>query len=674
VKQVRPVYEPLFIKKLVPAWMSRIIDMFIILMIGIIALLPARLEAAMQSDSYLIYDSVMYSFDGPVISGVSCAAEEEAIAVSWNTDVVSDAFVVYDTDSSMLSTHEQGLSAKTGTAHSVTVSGLLPATTYYYRVRSTRTNGGVTTDSTVRSCVSGGAAVVPPAPAPESAPSGGGGVLIIDKTDKNAPVISNLQISETTSDSALITWETDEEATSFVEFGTSTAYGSTFGGWTSSKTHGVRLEHLKSDTAYHIRALSSDSWGNPGRSDDRMFMTAPPEKDEEETPEDEKPDEEKPEDGEDVTILPGKFDLTVENIIKLINELAGKSTLTELQRQLLLEYEALRNISQNVPSPLFRGDPKVEVQTDRAVITWETDRDANSIVALAAEEDYRPRANEPYRRLIGDSETYVRSHRVEIFGLEPDSVYHFQVRSKASIGPYARTRDLVFRTKAESLTISNYYAQVIDNKTAQFKWVTNADADSVVRITPYRGNTLSVDESKIIKDGAMTAVHVMTVSEFAEGMKYEIELSSHDAQGRSASANIPLFSTSDTDHAPEISRIQTNSTIFLDKGNKIQTIITWQTSEPATSQIFYREGVMDIATDTAEKTDLVADYSREHVMVVTKFKPGTVYSFRVESIDSGGNEVLSEVHTFMTPKKRESILDMIIRILEDMFGWVRNIY
>ena len=44
-------------------------------------------------------------------------------------------------------------------------------------------------------------------------------MLIIDKNDKTAPVISNIQIQDIRSDSAVVTWNTDEESDSFVEYG-----------------------------------------------------------------------------------------------------------------------------------------------------------------------------------------------------------------------------------------------------------------------------------------------------------------------------------------------------------------------------------------------------------------------------------------------------------------------
>ena len=150
-------------------------------------------------------------------------------------------------------------------------------------------------------------------------------------------------------------------------------------------------------------------------------------------------------------------------------------------------------------------------------------------------------------------------------------------------------------------------------------------------------------------------------------------MSSTDEEGNLATELLSHFSTSEDDLAPVISHVKADSTIFLDRSNKTQTIISWVTNEPSTSRILYQEGVHNSTIDLSESTDLNVNYTKEHVVVITKFKPGVVYSFRVASIDSGGNTSLSKTHTFMTAKQRESIIQIIIRIFEDTFGWVKKL-
>lgn len=622
----------------------------------LVVFIASQAQAAMKSESYIIYDSVMHSFDGPVISNVSHSVSGINVTVTWDTDVVADDFVIYDTDSNFLTSKEQGSSVKNSISHSVTLTGLDINTTYYYKVRSERINNGITTDSTVRNFTTGSAGGEE-----EPSPGGGGGILVIDKTDKDPPVITDVAVKGIGFDAAEISWETDEPATSFVEYGQDQAYGATYGQWASTTEHAVTLINLDSNIQYHFRVLSSDSWGNVGYSADQVFTpTAGIIEEEELLPEEE---------------------VSEENIIAeatrramdFINRLFPQISLSDLGPAGLAGIDSLEELSSFIPAPILSGVPKVEISATEATIFWTTDIAANSLVAIAPENRHRPDAAEPYLQIVGNTEIQTTSHEVTVYGLTPDTTYHYQLRSKANLGPMARSRDFTFRTSIEELQITSFFTQVVDNETAVFKWITNKEADSAVRFAPYRGNVLALDLSKTVKDNAMSIIHEITINEFEAGTYYNVELISIDDRSNVATEALSRFSTSEDDLPPIISYIKADSTVFLDRSNKIQTIISWLTNESATSRVYYQEGVYNNKVDLAEKTSLNINYTKEHVMVITKFKPGIVYSFRVESIDSGGNITLSKIHTFMTAKKKESIIQVIMRMLEETFGWVKKI-
>ena len=628
-----------------------------------ILILPTSTHALMKSDNYIIYETVMQSFDGPIISSITCASSDAtSITVTWTTDVAADGFVIYSADSNLANSLEQGNSVKSLTSQSVTVSGLNSSTTYYYKVKSTRVNGGVTTDSAIYNCATTAAADTSCPDCPET--TGGGGILIIDKTDKVAPQISDIDILDIRSDSAVISWTTDEDATSFVEYGKDITYGSTYGQWTYGTSHSVSLKNLLSETSYHFRVLSSDESGNLAQSADQIFTTISA--------------SEEIELGEEIEVEEGKSkeDILAEaskRAMDIIERLAGEVSLNVLESTLSLQHGLIEKLANLIPAPILSGEPRVEVEANRATVYWSSDKEANSLVAVAADADYDAGRDEPYTQVAGDAETMTRDHQVRIFGLLSNTLYHYQLRSKAAVGPTAKSRDFTFRTSLEALQITNYYSQIINETTAVFKWVTNSEANSAVKLTPYRGNVLAVEESKIFKDNEMSVIHEIMIAEFEAGVFYDIELSSQDARGIIATQLIPRFSTGKDDLPPLISHVKADSTVFLDKSNKIQTIIFWLTNEPSTSRVHWQEGVHGKQAELTNKTDLNFDYTKEHIMVFTKFKPNLVYSFKVESIDSGGNASISKTHTFMTPKQKESILQIIIRILENIFGWMRNI-
>jgi hypothetical protein len=99
----------------------------------------------------------------------------------------------------------------------------------------------------------------------------------IDPGDNTPPVISAVQAGSITAGGATITWNTDEAATSQVEYGPTTSYGSSTtlnSGLTQS--HSQTITGLTPNTLYHFRARSRDAAGNPAVSADAYFTTLPP--------------------------------------------------------------------------------------------------------------------------------------------------------------------------------------------------------------------------------------------------------------------------------------------------------------------------------------------------------------------------------------------------------------
>ena len=93
-------------------------------------------------------------------------------------------------------------------------------------------------------------------------------------SDLVAPVISAVAASNITTSRAAITWTTDENSTSVVEYGPITTYGSVASVAGSVTNHSVPLSALASGTTYHYRVRSADSVGNESLFTDLSFQTA----------------------------------------------------------------------------------------------------------------------------------------------------------------------------------------------------------------------------------------------------------------------------------------------------------------------------------------------------------------------------------------------------------------
>ena len=80
-----------------------------------------------------------------------------------------------------------------------------------------------------------------------------------------------------TPSSATVSWTTDEPADTQIDYGTTTAYGtSTTLDPTPTTTHTQTITNLTPATTYHYRVKSRDPAGNPTTSTDLTFQTTPP--------------------------------------------------------------------------------------------------------------------------------------------------------------------------------------------------------------------------------------------------------------------------------------------------------------------------------------------------------------------------------------------------------------
>ncbi|MEO5657789.1 MAG: fibronectin type III domain-containing protein [Nitrospiria bacterium] len=93
-------------------------------------------------------------------------------------------------------------------------------------------------------------------------------------SDTTPPRITGVTVADLTTTSVLITWNTDEAATSQVEYGLTSAYGSsTAVSLTPILSHSQTVVGLWPDTVYFYRVRSMDGAGNTGVSD-AAFTTA----------------------------------------------------------------------------------------------------------------------------------------------------------------------------------------------------------------------------------------------------------------------------------------------------------------------------------------------------------------------------------------------------------------
>lgn len=152
----------------------------------------------------------------------------------------------------------------------VTGSTLGPTATHTFNL-TVEVRGGTTSSSenwTVQaSDVSSGAS-------PFSCTGTLGTAITSGGSDTYAPVISSLAVSEVAQTSVKITWTTDENSNSVVQYGTSSSYGSTKTDTAQTTSHSVTVDGLTTNTTYHFKVQSTDASSNTAESEDNTFTTS----------------------------------------------------------------------------------------------------------------------------------------------------------------------------------------------------------------------------------------------------------------------------------------------------------------------------------------------------------------------------------------------------------------
>ena len=102
-----------------------------------------------------------------------------------------------------------------------------------------------------------------------------GAVNYLSAPDTEVPIISNI-VYPTTSTTATITWNTNEPATSLVEYGLDNTYGSPASDNNLVTSHSIVLTGLDSSTIYHFKITSVDGSNNSASTADLTFETLSP--------------------------------------------------------------------------------------------------------------------------------------------------------------------------------------------------------------------------------------------------------------------------------------------------------------------------------------------------------------------------------------------------------------
>jgi hypothetical protein len=286
--------------------------------------------------------------------------------------------------------------------------------------------------------------------------------------DTTPPLISSVTASSITASAATITWTTDKASDSQVDYGPTTAYGSTSALNSNLVTsHSITLSGLGSTTLYHFRVRSRDAAGNLATSSDFTLTTL---------------------DGTapTVSLTAPAANATVSNSITISATAADNVGVSGVQFRLdgavlgaedttspysvswnttgtsngshslsAVARDAAGNkttsaavtvtVSNDITPPVISAVSASSMTATGATIGWSTDETSDSQV------DYG--VTTAYGSSNALNASLVTAHTMSLSGLTANTLYHYRVRSRDAAGNLALSGDFSFTTLAGDTTL-----------------------------------------------------------------------------------------------------------------------------------------------------------------------------------------------------------------------------
>lgn len=501
----------------------------------------------------------------PTISGnaVTVTPGVSSATISWNTDESSTTTVYYgETEGNYTKkagdiTSQGGQEVLKSSGHSAIIRGLESnGKNYYYKVESKDASGNTVSKT--------------------------GSFQTLSFTVNNVSV-------EVTSSSAVISWETNIDSSSYVEY--RRAQGSDL-----YKTEGFAL--MSKDHEVTIKNLS-----------------------------------------------PGFYTYNVKSY-DINNNLAYRS---------LQQFEIPTSDSGAFGTPLAAKVEEKEITATSAKVTW------TSTVQTTSWVDYGT-ASGNYTTSSGNDDLTL-NHIVTIENLVPDTTYYYRIRGIDASGIEYISKEYTFKALAQPI-ISNITVSEVGSYEAVITFSTNINTQAGVdygKDTGYGKRSQSQDFVK---------AHQITLTELEDNQTYHFKVEAKDEAGNSVVSEDQVFKTPLDKTAPVISEVKLSPLTGSDD-TKRGVIITWVTDKPSTSQVAYSSGV--IAGSYNQKTAEDETLTKAHTVVINNLDAGTTYHFQLLSKDKRDNLGRSVDYTMITQEAQESVLELILKTLEDTFSWVGKI-
>lgn len=600
---------------------------------------------------------------GPVVSDAASSVTTYSKAViTWATDEQANSQVRYSTIAGGPYTSTVATSSY-GEDHYVILTGLAADTTYYYRIVTSDLSGNTTT--TAESSFS-----TEKDPEYQHDPLG---------------AVTGVLASLVTDTVAYIAFASDQPALCTIDYGTLTeTYTGSVSETAYNENHSIKISSLTPSTIYYYQVSCTDNLSNTVTANEETFTTKVVQVDS---------------GAESDTTAPVVSDVSVDEVagqsaaltwttdedansivsygIESSDEFSSGNALVNAETVAYVTSHSVK-LSGLIPGKKYlykvssadaKGNITVSEEksftTEEAsfinsilvtvrdinetVITWITETATTSVVEYGKTVKYGSKQ---------DSTKKTKEHEATLTGLSAGDTYHFRILGTDGDGILHATGDNTFVAKKQPDISSVEFRDITETETVVI-FETDEDTIGTVFLFSEGEEIGSQGDAELKRD------HEIKLTNLLPGKTYDATVKVWNESGVSFVVE-ESFKTQDDTQGPKMRDIKTELSLVAG-GDKAQAVVTFVTDEPATAKLRYTRG-----RDGEETTVTVSSLPAEsHTAVIKNFATGQAYFFHIDTEDRYSNKTTSSEFAFSTPKKKDSIIQLIGKNMSDIFSWVK---
>jgi hypothetical protein len=183
-----------------------------------------------------------------------------------------------------------------------------------------------------------------------------------------------------------------------------------------------------------------------------------------------------------------------------------------------------------VPPSIFNVQV-INITSSTASVTWETNESSNSAVSYGLTIGYGSGTL--------SNGGYVLFHQIDLVGLSPNTLYHFQVQSRDAASNVATAGDFVFTTLGDTTPPVIFGLQVIDITDTSARVVWQTDEPTTSRVDYGTSTAYGL----VLSDPGFVYSHSIVITGLTPLTLYHLFVSSSDASGNTATSSDVTFTT-----------------------------------------------------------------------------------------------------------------------------------